>query len=179
MLRGTFKAILAVGAAMLAMQSINAAAVSRQVYTVKFVCGTQQPITTLNAPSEPPVKPGNYATVVNIEALSEGAAVEGQVSVAGGGKPAVITPPLALSQQFQTVDFTCADIAKAAGSSASSFITGYLNIAFKGPIKVTAVYTAQGCAFSPLIRPICSGATNVDVVPQDPQPLGPPNISQD
>jgi hypothetical protein len=34
-------------------------------YAAKFVCGVQQQA-TVNAPAEPPVKPGNYATVINI-----------------------------------------------------------------------------------------------------------------
>jgi len=37
----------------------------RWEYAAKFVCGTQTSGTT-NAPSEPPVKAGNYATVINI-----------------------------------------------------------------------------------------------------------------
>src|SRR5260370_16896972 len=36
------------------------------VYSVKFVCGLQLPIPGQVPPSEPPVKPGNYATAVNI-----------------------------------------------------------------------------------------------------------------
>ena len=36
-------------------------------FAVKFVCGNQRPNASLVAPSKPPVKPGNYATVINLE----------------------------------------------------------------------------------------------------------------
>ena len=36
------------------------------VYSVKFICGDQSANPNLHLPSEPPVKPGNYATAVNI-----------------------------------------------------------------------------------------------------------------
>src|SRR5262249_13165095 len=38
---------------------------ARWSYAAKFVCGLS-PQTTLSAPKEPIVKPGNYATVINI-----------------------------------------------------------------------------------------------------------------
>jgi len=36
------------------------------VYSVKYVCGVQAALANLRLPSEPPVKPGNYATAINI-----------------------------------------------------------------------------------------------------------------
>ena len=36
------------------------------VYSIKFICGDQSANPNLQLPSEPPVKPGNYATAVNI-----------------------------------------------------------------------------------------------------------------
>src|SRR6516225_7688711 len=36
------------------------------VYSIKFICGDQAPVPNLRPPSESPVKPGNYATAVNI-----------------------------------------------------------------------------------------------------------------
>jgi len=50
-------------AAVLASAQITLPA--RWEYAAKFVCGTQT-IPTANPPAEPPVKVGNYATVVNI-----------------------------------------------------------------------------------------------------------------
>lgn len=36
------------------------------IYSVKFVCGLQGINPDITVPAEPPVKPGNYATVINI-----------------------------------------------------------------------------------------------------------------
>jgi|GEM_PF-1228480 len=52
-----------------AQQPIAAKGVFMWNYSVKFVCGVQDPLTTANgqqALGEPPVKPGNYATEINI-----------------------------------------------------------------------------------------------------------------
>ena len=144
-------------------------------YAVKFVCGTQRPIPGLTAPAEPPVKPGNYATVINIEGLASvdtGQNVPWLVSVAGQPNP---FPGSTLSvKRFQTGDITCADIASATSTlSTKGFITGYVNLVTTGgPIVVTAVYTSQGCVFPlntiAVIPPACGGAVSTDVVPQQP-----------
>ena len=170
MLRAALKIALVAGAAALAMHSATATAAGVPVYTVKFVCGTQSPQPNLNAPAEPPVKPGNYATVINIEALTPEAGIFKILSIAGASPLSMGT---ALINRFNTVDITCADIAKLAGSSASAFITGYVNIEVKGSIQVTAVYSSQGCAFVGAFRPVCSGQPAVDVVPQQPQSVAP------
>ena len=95
-------------------------------YSVKFVCGTQAPQSNLNAPAEPPVKPGNYATVINVEGLSNDIGATAIVSPAGSASSNTISlSPLSL---FVTKDITCADIAKALGAPPPSFVTGYVNI---------------------------------------------------
>jgi hypothetical protein len=153
-----------------------------RVLPVKFVCGRQAPNFDLTAPAEPPVKPGNYATVINIENLTANAdgtpvtiGVDWNVSV-----PGLTTPdsggPITDLAQFATTDITCADIA-AAVKSPNGFITGYVNIIPVGPtaltdtrLAVTAVYTAQGCNF-PLLSslvpglPTCTGPVSTKVVP--------------
>ena len=57
------------------------------VYSVKFLCGFQNPIdvTPLGPQAEPPVKPGNYATAVNIHNFHAF-----QVNIC---KKAVLAPP--------------------------------------------------------------------------------------
>ena len=48
-----------------------ASARSQSIYAVKFVCGAQAPASAdVTLPAEPPVKPGNYATKINVELLS-------------------------------------------------------------------------------------------------------------
>jgi len=141
-------------------------------YSVKFVCGTQAPQANLNAPAEPPVKPGNYATVINVEGLNNDIGATAIVSPAGS-QPSSNTISLSPLSLFVTKDITCADIAKTVGAPPPSFITGYVNIVDTGSrgLSVTAVYTSQGCAFPPILtavglKPVCSGAVDIDVVPQ-------------
>ena len=159
-------------AALLASGAGSAIAATPTIYSVKFVCGQQHPVAGITAPAEPPVKPGNYATVINVEGLSESDATNFTlISVAGGTTAA--GPNLVLGTLI-TKDITCADIATALKSSAS-FITGFVNIKAVVPVTVTAVYTSQGCAFSPfaiaVLPPVCSGATSIEVVPQTPSVL--------
>lgn len=136
------------------------------IYTVKFVCGTQAPLFGLKPPAEPPVKPGNYATVINVEALANDVQVTGNVSVANGNTASHSGFSLSL---YQTRDITCADISKVIGSSAP-FITGFINISPAPALSVTAVYTSQGCNFSSggrdQSRSVCGGPTSIEVVPQ-------------
>jgi hypothetical protein len=136
------------------------------VYTVKFVCGTQTPLLGLRAPAEPPVKPGNYATVINVEALANDVQVTGNVSVANGNTTSHSGFGLSL---YQTRDITCADISKVIGASAP-FITGFINISPASALSVTAVYTSQGCDFSRRdaadVPSVCGGPTSIEVVPQ-------------
>lgn len=144
------------------------------VYAVKFVCGTQRPVAGIAAPVEPPVKPGNYATVINIEALP-GLSTDplGEVSVAGSTLIGLFTT-LPFANEYQTIDITCTDIVRMAGKAAGSatFITGYYNIRTTSPLSVSAVYSSQGCTFllpgATALPPFCSGPTSIDVVPQQP-----------
>jgi hypothetical protein len=150
---------------------------------VKFVCGVERPNPNLTPPAEPPVKPGNYATVINIENLttdSDGASVpvtiSWNVSLPGLSAPASGASITGLGE-FTTADITCAQIASAIKTVATNgFITGYVNIVPVPPtastfanVAVTAVYTSQGCTF-PIIGSLipglgCSGAVSIDVVP--------------
>jgi hypothetical protein len=146
----------------------TAAIASVPIYTVKFVCGTQAPLLGLKPPAEPPVKPGNYATVINVEAIANDVQVTGSVSVANGNTVSQSGFGLSL---YQTRDITCADISKVVGSSAP-FITGFINISPARALSVTAVYTSQGCNFPPRWSadfsptPVCAGPTSIEVVPQ-------------
>jgi hypothetical protein len=113
--------------------------------------------------------------VINIEALtavSTNSEPTGQVSVAGSTLTG-LSEQLSLSQQFQTIDITCADTVNQPGKQASgSFITGFFYVETSVPLSITAVYSAQGCDFllpvATAILPLCSGPTAIDVVPQQP-----------
>lgn len=153
---------------------------SPSIYAVKFVCGKQAPINSLTPPAEPPVKPGNYATKVNVELLSlpnpnGGGGVSWNVSLAGGGGPSLTTLANPLNQ-LETVDVTCAAIVKQLGSGAKlpAFIEGYVNVIASPNVQlaVTGVYTSQGCTFPPgvatiaVLPSVCSGPVSIEVVPQ-------------
>jgi hypothetical protein len=135
----------------LVMAAGSSYAQTQTVYPVKFVCGTQSPQSGTIAPAEPPVKPGNYATVINVESLVSDNLVAVNASLAGGSS--VDLPSLSGLSAFTTKDITCADIEAAVKSSPGTFITGFVNLtAQRNPLSVTAVYTSQGCLFP--LRPL-------------------------
>src|SRR5271169_5563217 len=70
------KAIIAfIIGGIVALVSLQPALAQTTSYAVKFVCGTLAPTTALTAPSELQVKPGNYATVINMEYLATNTAL--------------------------------------------------------------------------------------------------------
>jgi len=164
---------------------IASAQTSSSIYAVKFVCGRQAPLPNAAPPIEPPVKPGNYATKVNLELLSPnangGPVASWNVSLAGDGVSA--TSPSIVLSQLQTIDFTCAAITRLTSSSVAnlpSFIEGYVNIIANPGVQlaVTGVYTSQGCIFPQVaaiavLPPVCSGPVSIDVVPQQAVPFTP------
>jgi len=165
------RAITLIGTLMVVLTMVGSARAQTSlaptpIYTVKFVCGTQAPLLGLKPPAEPPVKPGNYATVINVEGLANNVQVTGNVSVANGSTISHSGFSLSL---YQTRDITCADISRVVGGSAP-FITGFINISPASSLSVTAVYTSQGCDFSQRqtvdFPPVCGGPTSVEVVPQ-------------
>jgi hypothetical protein len=172
------RAITLIGTLMVVLTMVGSARAQTltptPIYTVKFVCGTQAPLLGLKPPAEPPVKPGNYATVINVEGLANNVQVTGNVSVANGNTISHSGFSLSL---YQTRDITCADISRAIGGSAP-FITGFVNISPASSLSVTAVYTSQGCDFSQRqtadFPPVCGGPTSVEVVPQQSVTPSPP-----
>ena len=168
------KGVLLVLLGAIAIVASSRAGYAQSIYPVKFVCGTQRPNARLVAPAEPPVKPGNYATVINVQSFaSDNQAIPTRVSLADS--VTAVGPSLTLSF-LQTGDITCADIANALSTvSTNGFITGYVDVIARGTVAVTAVYTSQGCAFPltnlAVIPPVCTGATSIDVVPQQPLTL--------
>jgi hypothetical protein len=167
------------GAGIMLLSSVGAGyaqTLSASMYAVKFVCGTQRPNPNLTAPAEPPVKPGNYATVINVQSLSGTTdatqTVAGIVSIANDAIHPLSNSPLSLTE-FQTKDITCADIiASAPNLATNGFITGYVDLRSTATLAVTAVYSSQGCVFPlntiAVLPPACAGAVSVDVVPQQP-----------
>lgn len=146
------------------------------IFPVKFVCGSQAPLASnLQAPNEPPVKPGNYATKINVELLSApsfAGAPLGSITVSFSNGAVVTPTTISFAEQLQMQDFTCQDIVNAAvkgnvfPNGLPKFINGYFNVvAFpKNQFAVTGVYTSQGLLFPP--RPLAAPQVDIDVVPQ-------------
>jgi len=118
----------------------------RFIYSVKFICGLQT--TAPNpavAPSEPPVKPGNYATAVNVHNFHSSVDVtfkkkavianpESQPKGPISGLVADVLNP----NQAEEVD--CDDIVRLLGASlppGTSFIKGFVEIQSNFQLSVT------------------------------------------
>ena len=131
------------------------------IYSVKFVCGLQQP-NFLLPPLEPPVKAGNYATAVNIQNFHN-------TPVTISKKAVIANPeeqPLGQISNFQkfslppdgAFEIDCCDIVhlllnvpsqvrcqELNGRLPSSFIKGFVEVTSPLPLSVTGVYTAEFC----------------------------------
>ncbi len=148
------------------------------VYSVKFICGDQSANPNLHPPSEPPVKPGNYATAVNIHNFHQDqkAVIQKRAVIANpeNQPPGQISPPrqvvLGPSQAFE---IDCSDIVTLFGplpAPLPPFIKGFVELRGLPPnpfptLRVTAVYTAQAAGSQ-------GGPVSVEVVPV--QPFGGP-----
>jgi hypothetical protein len=151
------------------------------VYSVKFICGDQPANPNLHLPSEPPVKPGNYATAVNIHNFhqSQKAIILKRAVIANpeNQPPGQISPfrQVALGPG-QAFEIDCADIVTLFGSLPAPlppFIKGFVELRGQPPnpfptLSVTAVYTAQAATAASTQ----GGPVSVEVVPV--QPFGGP-----
>ena len=114
-------------------------------YMVKFVCGYLPPL----GPEEEPVKPGNYATAINIHNYTTGAVVIYK-------RPALHyheyapdeLPPVFWAEKFwikkrRVLEVDCMDVWLLTGTPPGSFQKGMMQISMRGELPVVAVYTAQ------------------------------------
>ncbi len=151
-------------------------------YAIKFVCGYQPPIqitTAANSYTEPPVKPGNYATEINIfnpqfkelglrkrfiTLVRNGKAVKEPESVTH-----VMTATMVLRSGYATMD-DCDLLWKMTQLAppvppANSLLIGYLVINSLQELDIDAVYT--------------SAAVRVGQTPGQPQTIESENVSID
>ena len=155
------------------------------IYSVKFVCGLQTiQSSQFRPPAEPPVKPGNYATVINIHNFHNSPTAppltvlkKAVVSIPESQLPKPSPTSRIVKEQLapdQAVDVDCNEIVRLLSMTMPppvlpSFITGFVEIqSVNGPpLSVTAVYTSQTCIFTPGTPP-CSklGELDLEVVPQ-------------
>lgn len=151
-------------------QSMDTIDTSKQnfpfVYSVKFLCGLQvNPSGGPNTPPplEPPVKPGNYATSVNIHNFRVFENVIFNKVVLSGG---AISPFIGLVLgPNKAIAIDCTQIAKMLPPPLPSFIEGFVEIGSRRQLSVTAVYTSQTCE-NPSEKCTRLGQLSLEVVPQ-------------
>ena len=149
------------------------------LYSVKFLCGQQTKLPG-PPPLEPPVKPGNYATAVNLhnfqprEVIIQKKAV---IALPQGQPPGPISNfarDLLLPNQALEVD--CSNIVALFPPTIvlPAFIKGFVEIISPVELSVVAVYTAQTCRGVPP-DDLCSvlGELDLEVVPQRSFSVGP------
>ncbi len=147
------------------------------LYSVKFLCGLQTKIPTA-PPNEPPVKPGNYATAVNVHNFHNGSVViDKKVVIAApeGAPPGPMTKPVRdVLSPDQAIEVDCAEIVRLFGDvRLPPFIKGFVEIVSpqRVELSVVGVYTAKEChKFLPPTAapgPACTdfGALSLQVVP--------------
>jgi hypothetical protein len=145
------------------------------LYSVKFLCGLQSiQSTQFKPPAEPAVKPGNYATSINVHnyhatnaCLAKKAAIAGPESVDVRGQ---VSPfrgfTLGPDDAFE---IDCADIVSLfpVGTALPSFIEGFVEIQSRTQLSVTGVYSTQTCNTSPTAGGCTSlGTLAISVVPE-------------
>jgi hypothetical protein len=164
------------------------------IYSSKFLCGFQRPPTggaaTGPAPTrEPAVKPGNYATAINVQNFHHFPVTFCKRAVLAPAErcyekqgddsclKAVVGKPISFTlQSSQAVSIDCKDIVTLLGGTVPAFIEGFVeisvapqsNLSLSNPISVTGVYTSLGCTLTPGVNecPRVDGA-GLDVVPQN------------
>lgn len=126
---------------------------------------------TLVPPSETPVKPGNYATAVNIHNFHINKILIAKKAVIANSEnqqPGLISQfkRLVLVPD-QALEIDCPDIVgllSASGTSLPPFIKGFVEIRSAQPLSVTGVYTAEQCVPNP-VGTCGTGPVSIDVVP--------------
>ena len=150
------------------------------VYSIKFICGDQSANPNLHLPSEPPVKPGNYATAVNIHNFHQDqkAFILKRAVIANpeNQPPGQVSPSRQVTLgPGQAFEIDCSDIVSLFPSSfpLPPFIKGFVEL--RGlptspfpTLSMTAVYTAQATTAAGTQ----GGPVSVEVVPV--QPFGGP-----
>ena len=143
-------------------------------YLVKFVCGYQP----ISEPSEEPVKPGNYATAINIHNYTDH-------SVRILKRPALhyteldaevppVFPVRKLSiKPYRVLEIDCPVLWKLTEIEAGVFMKGMVDITMAEQLSVVAVYTAAGAREA--ASPIPESGVSIDVEYVRPLVVGRPD----
>ncbi len=166
--------LIMVAAALVVIALVGQARAQLFVYSVKFVSGLQiVPSTQFPPPHEPTVKPGNYATAINVHnyhlkpvTLRKKAVIARPESVSPRGPISAIVGENLGPNQALTVD--CNEIVKlfpAGTAPLPPFIDGFVEIVSPVQLSVAAVYTTQTCT-NPANKCSILGDLAIEVVPQ-------------
>jgi hypothetical protein len=167
--------VIAALGVMVAIGQARAQGTALYTYSVKFLCGLQGvPSSQFPPPREPTVKPGNYATAINVHnyhVATSGTSFRKKAVIA---RPESVNPRGPIStvvgeklgpNQALTVD--CNEIAKLFGPIAlPPFIDGFVEIVSPVQLSVTAVYTTQTCITPSGTKCGSLGDLSLEAVPQ-------------
>lgn len=133
------------------------------IYSVKYICGLQN-VPSRQPPFEPPLKPGNYATSINIHNYHGSQAATFRKAVVANGQIGSISSMVMTSNQAISID--CNRILGMLKPPFPSFIEGFVEFGSTKQLSVTAVYTSQSCLNA--TGETCSqlGELSLEVVPQ-------------
>jgi hypothetical protein len=163
-----------IAAALVVIALVGQARAQLYVYSVKFVCGLQVISSSqFPPPHEPTVKPGNYATAINVHnyhlkpiTLRKKAVIARPESVQPRGPISPIVSENLGPNQALTVD--CNEIAHlfpVGTAPLPPFIDGFVEIVSPVQLSVAAVYTTQTCT-NPANKCSILGDLDIDVVTQ-------------
>ena len=130
------------------------------VYPVKYLCGSIPGSGDFSAGQEPPVKPGNYATAINIQnVLDEEAPFSYWASVAFPDRDLGLVSPAASRDlgPRRATEIDCPQIVDLlAGTELADpqFVKGFLTVESELELEVVAVYTSEKLEIRQVITPI-------------------------
>ncbi len=114
-------------------------------YSIKFVCGWLPPV--------PPqddqfLKPGDYATAINIHNPNTSGVVRGAKRVALHYRMGTTPPPVITNFAFtvanrRVLEIDCQDIWFMAGVPSGTFLKGMVHVGLDEELPIAAVYTSQ------------------------------------
>ncbi len=114
-------------------------------YMVKFVCGWRGPAPPVE---DQQVKPGNYATAINIYNHNRSGVVGGAARVALWYRTGFPPPPLVTNFAFTVVnrrvlEIDCLDVWIRSNIPPGTFLKGMVHVGLDQRLEVVAVYTSQ------------------------------------
>ena len=113
-------------------------------YMVKFVCGFVPPPDPAGG-EPPPVKPGDYATAINIHNYTyENVRIQKRVALhmrEGTAPPPIPPPQWATMYKLRVLEIDCVDIWNLTQAPYGTFVKGMVHIGTPFEVPVAAVYT--------------------------------------